>query len=72
MRRALEAFEEGTMKGTASVNVDGRMIDVASAERCRKILERARAIAVMDSKKKEALKDPDALEERLRTAIDEI
>jgi len=72
MRRALEAFEDGIKKGTASVNVDGRMIDVASAERCRKILERARAIAVMDSKKKKALKDPDALEERLRAAIDEI
>jgi citrate lyase subunit beta/citryl-CoA lyase len=72
MRRALEAFEEGVKKGTASVNVDGRMIDVASAERCRRILERARAITVMDSKKKEALMDPDALEERLRAAIDEI
>ncbi len=72
MRRALEAFEEGIRKGTASVNVDGRMIDVASAERCRRILKRADAIAAMDRRKNEALKDPDALEERLRAAIDEI
>jgi citrate lyase subunit beta/citryl-CoA lyase len=72
MRRALEAFDEGAKKGTASVNVDGRMIDVASAERCRKILERAQAIAVMKNKKKEALKNPDTLEEILRAAIDKI
>ncbi len=72
MRRALEAFEEGIRKGTASVNVDGRMIDVASAERCRRILKRADAIAAMDRRKNEALKDPDALEERLRAAIVEI
>jgi len=38
MRRALEAFEEGLREGTASVNVDGRMIDIASAERCGGIL----------------------------------
>lgn len=72
MRRALEAFEEGVKKGTASVNVDGRMIDVASAERCRKILKRADAIADMDGRKNEALKDPDLLEEKLRAAIDAI
>ena len=72
MRRALEAFEDGIKKGTASVNVDGRMIDVASAERCRRILKRADAIADMDGRKNEALKDPDSLEEKLRAAIDAI
>lgn len=72
MRRALEAFEEGLREGTASVNVDGRMIDVASAERCRRILGRADAIAEMERGKKEALADPDAVEERLRAAIDGI
>jgi hypothetical protein len=71
MGRALEAFEEGLRQGTASVNVDGRMIDIASAERCRKVLERADAIAGMQRRKDEALKDPDSLEERLRAAIDE-
>jgi hypothetical protein len=72
MRRALEAFEEGMRKGTASVNVDGRMIDIASAERCRRVLTRADAIADMDGRKEEALRDPDSLEEKLRAAIDEI
>ena len=47
--------------GMASVNVDGRMIDIASAERCRRILTRADAIAEMDRRKNEALKDPDSL-----------
>ena len=70
MRRALEAFEEGVKRGTASVNVDGRMIDIASAERCKKILRRADAIADMEKRKDEALKDPDALEGKLRAAID--
>ena len=72
IRRALEAFEEGVKKGTASVNVDGRMIDVASAERCRRILKRTDAIAEMERRKNEALKDPDALEEKLRAAIEKI
>ena len=72
MRRALDAFEEGLRKGTASVNVDGRMIDIASAERCRRILERADAIAEMDRRKEEAMKDPDSVEERLRAAIENI
>jgi citrate lyase subunit beta/citryl-CoA lyase len=72
MRRALEAFEGGLREGTASVNVDGRMIDVASAERCRRILGRADAIAEMERRKKEALADPDALEEKLMAAIDKI
>ena len=69
MRRALMAFEDGLKIGTASVNVDGRMIDVASAERCRRVLHRAEAIAAMDRRKGEALRDPDFVEERLRSAI---
>ncbi|OGD44281.1 hypothetical protein A3K69_00440 [Candidatus Bathyarchaeota archaeon RBG_16_57_9] len=72
MRRALEAFEEGLRRGTASVNVDGRMIDIASAERCRRILRRVAAIAGMDERKSEAIKDPDSVESRLRAAIDEV
>lgn len=72
MRRALEAFEEGVKSGTASVNVDGRMIDIASAERCRRVLTRADAIADVDRRKDEALRDPNSLEEKLRAAIDEI
>jgi len=66
MRRALEAFEEGLRKGTASVNLNGRMIDVATAERCKRILKRVDAIADKERRKNVALKDPDALEEKLR------
>jgi citrate lyase subunit beta/citryl-CoA lyase len=71
MRRALNAFEEGLKEGTASVSVDGRMIDIASAERCRRILERADAVAAMDRRKEESMKAPDSVEERLRAAIEE-
>jgi citrate lyase subunit beta/citryl-CoA lyase len=70
--RELDFFEEGLKDGTASVNVDGRMIDIASAERCRKILERAAAIEKMDRRKNAALKDPDTLEKKLRNAIFDI
>jgi len=71
MRRALDAFEMGLKEGTASVNVDGRMIDIASAERCRRILGRADAIAEMDRRKSEAIRDPGSVEERLRAVIEE-
>ena len=54
MRKELDAFKDGLEEGTASVNVDGRMIDIASAERCRKILERADAIEAMDRRKSKA------------------
>jgi citrate lyase beta subunit len=55
-RRELDAFIDGLKEGTASVNVDGRMIDIASAERCRNILERADAIEAMDRRKRNAMK----------------
>jgi citrate lyase subunit beta/citryl-CoA lyase len=72
MRRTLEAFEEGLRKGTASVNVDGRMIDIASAERCRRVLRHVDAITGMDERKSEAMKDPDSVESRLKAAINGI
>ena len=56
MRKELAAFEAGLEDGTASVNVDGRMIDIASAERSKKILERAEAIEAMDKRKRNATK----------------
>jgi hypothetical protein len=52
------------------VNVDGRMIDIASAERCKKILARAKAIADMEKRKEMALKDPIIIEEKLKAAIE--
>ena len=70
MRRALEAFEEGLRKGTASVNVDGRMVDIASARRCRDFLNRADTIAVFEARKAEALKDPNTVEAQMRATIE--
>ncbi len=72
MRGALEAFEEGLVEGTASVSVDGRMIDIASAERCRRVLERAGAITEMDERKNGAMEDPDALQRVLRADIEKV
>ena len=72
MRRALDAFEEGLERGTASVNLEGRMIDIATAERCRKVLRRAVAIEEMERRKSEALRDPDSLEERIRSSIEAV
>jgi citrate lyase subunit beta/citryl-CoA lyase len=69
MRRALQKFEEGVSLGTASVELDGRMIDIATAERCKSIIERAEAIAAFEARKAEALKRSDRLEEELREAI---
>jgi citrate lyase subunit beta/citryl-CoA lyase len=70
MKRALKAFEDGVAKGTASVNVNGRMIDIASAERCRKVLFRANAISKMEKRKEDALMNPDYLEEKLKSNIE--
>ncbi len=70
MKRALEAFEDGVAKGTASVNVNGRMIDIASAERCKKVLFRSNAILKMEKRKEDALKNPDYLEEKLRAHLE--
>jgi len=72
MRRALDAFEEGLERGTASVNLEGRMIDIATAERCRKVLRRAAAIEEMERRKSEALVDPGSLEERIRSSIEAV
>ena len=56
VKKELDAYMAGLKKGIASVNVDGRMIDIASAERCRKILERNDAIEAMDRRKNKAVK----------------
>jgi len=57
MRKELAAFEAGLSQGIASVSMDGRMIDIASAERCKKILERADAIEAMENRKRQALSE---------------
>ena len=55
-RRAVEAFEEGVKRGTASVNLDGKMVDVPVYRRAQLILQRANAIAELERTKAEALK----------------
>lgn len=47
------------------------MIDIASAERCRRILDQADAIAEIDRRKNDALRDFYSVEERLRTENEE-
>jgi len=70
-RKALAVFEEGVRKGTASVELEGRMIDIATADRCRAILERADAIVALEARKAEAQRDPAGIEEKLKAAIRE-
>jgi hypothetical protein len=54
-RRVVEAFDEGVRKGTASVNLDGKMVDVPVYKRALVILERARAVEATERRKAEAL-----------------
>ena len=54
-RRVVEAFEDGVRKGTASVNLDGKMVDVPVYKRALVILERARAVAATEQRKAAAL-----------------
>ncbi|MDI6754247.1 MAG: CoA ester lyase [Thermodesulfobacteriota bacterium] len=53
--RVIQAFKEGVEKGTASVNLDGKMVDIPVFERARIILERAEAIEAVERRKAEAL-----------------
>jgi citrate lyase subunit beta/citryl-CoA lyase len=54
-RRVVEAFEQGQKKGTASVNLDGKMIDTPVYRRARLVLERVELIAEVERRKTEAL-----------------
>ena len=54
-RRVVEAFEDGVRKGTASVNLDGKMVDVPVYKRALVILERVRAIEATEQRKAAAL-----------------
>lgn len=54
-RRVVDAFEEGVRQGTASVNLDGRMVDIPVYERAKRMLERAAAIAQVEERKEKAL-----------------
>ena len=54
-RRVVEAFEDGVRRGTASVNVDGKMVDVPVYKRAQVLLARAHAVEVTERRKAEAL-----------------
>jgi citrate lyase subunit beta/citryl-CoA lyase len=54
-RRVVEVFEDGVRRGTASVNLDGRMVDVPVYKRAQVVLARARAVAETEHRKAEAL-----------------
>jgi citrate lyase subunit beta/citryl-CoA lyase len=54
-KKVVEAFEEGIKKGTASVSLDGKMVDVPVYNRAKLIFERAKAIEVLEQRKADAL-----------------
>jgi citrate lyase subunit beta/citryl-CoA lyase len=54
-RRVVEAFEDGVRRGTASVNLDGKMVDVPVYKRAPVVLARAHAVADTERRKAEAL-----------------
>jgi citrate lyase subunit beta/citryl-CoA lyase len=54
-RTAVEAFEEGLRRGTASVSVAGMMVDTPVYRRARRILEQAAAVAAVEKRKADAL-----------------
>lgn len=54
-RRVVEAFEDGVRRGTASVNLDGKMVDVPVYKRAQVVLARASVVADTERRKAEAL-----------------
>jgi citrate lyase subunit beta/citryl-CoA lyase len=54
-RRVVEAFEGGIRRGTASVSLEGKMVDVPVYRRAQVILARARVVAETERRKTEAL-----------------
>ncbi len=54
-KRLIEAFDDGVARGTASVALEGRMIDIPLAEKAHRLLARANAIAAKEAKKAAAL-----------------
>jgi citrate lyase subunit beta/citryl-CoA lyase len=54
-RRVVEAFEDGVRWGTASVDLDGKMVDVPVYKRAQVVLARARVVADTERRKAEAL-----------------
>jgi citrate lyase subunit beta / citryl-CoA lyase len=55
-RRVVEAFEDGVRRGTASVNLDGKMVDVPVYKRAQVVMARVRAIEETERRKAEAVR----------------
>jgi citrate lyase subunit beta/citryl-CoA lyase len=53
--RVVAAFEDGVRRGTASVDLDGKMVDIPVYKRALVILARARAVAETERRKTDAL-----------------
>ena len=53
-RRVVEAFDEGVKRGTASVSLDGKMVDIPVVKRAEVILARARLVEETERRKAEA------------------
>ena len=54
-RKVVEVFEDGVRRGTASVNLDGRMVDVPVYRRAQVVLARALAVEETERRKAAAL-----------------
>jgi citrate lyase subunit beta/citryl-CoA lyase len=54
-RAAVDAFEAGVARGTASVSLGGTMVDIPVYRRAKHVLEQAAAIAAVERRKAEAL-----------------
>jgi len=54
-RRVVEAFEEGVRRGTASVDLDGKMVDVPVYKRAQVVMARARAVEETERRTRDAL-----------------
>ena len=54
-RKVVDAFEEGLKKGTASVSVNGQMVDIPVYNRAKALLSKYQEICELEQKKLEAL-----------------
>jgi citrate lyase subunit beta/citryl-CoA lyase len=55
-RRVVAAFDAAAAEGRASVGVDGKMVDIPVAERARRLLQRAEAVAAKEGRTHAALR----------------
>jgi len=54
-RRVVEAFEDGVRRGTASVNLDGKMVDVPVYKRAQVIMTRPCRLSVASGRQLDAI-----------------